>query len=169
MLFNVADLLKEPYGSFREHAIDDDVRIDGETRHVSGAVRFDRTRYGILVRAALDGEGTSYCSRCLRPIRYPIRVAFEEQYVPTVDIGTGAPIEEAAADDEAYRINRRHMVDLAEPIRQYWAMAEPMAPLCADDCAGICPDCGEAARPDHDCGREPADDRWEKLRNLKLG
>ena len=168
MLFNVADLLKEPHGSFREHAIDDDVRIDGAHRHLQGAVRFDRTRYGILVRATLAGEGDAQCSRCLTPVTYPIRVEFEEQYVPTVDLGTGAPVS-SSTDDEAYRIDARHMIDLSEPIRQYWAMAEPMAPLCRPDCAGICAQCGHPAGAGHACGADATDDRWSKLRNLKLG
>jgi uncharacterized protein len=98
-----------------------------------------------------------------------LTIEFEEQYVPTVDIGTGVPVVSSDTDDEAYRITGRHMIDLAEPIRQYWAMAEPMAPVCAEDCAGICPDCGAGASTGHACAADGTDDRWAKLRNLKLG
>ena len=62
------------------------------------------------------------------------------------------------------------MLDLSVPIEQYWAMAEPMAPVCDEACRGLCPVCGkEIGAADHDCTREQIDDRWAKLRNLKLG
>jgi uncharacterized protein len=175
MLFNVASLLKEITGTLREDDIDDDVAIDGETHHLTGHVRFDRTNDGILVRARLHGQTSDACARCLRPVDYPVDIVIEEEYLPTVDVVTGAPLDPAEVEvdairADAYRIDKRHMIDLTEPIEQYWAMALPMAPVCREDCPGLCPSCGqEQDAAGHTCAPDDGDSRWAKLRNLQLG
>lgn len=170
MEFNVASLLKESTGALREFDIDDDVRIDGETHHLRGRARFDRTHDGVLVRANLHGDGAADCARCLRPIEYPIDLIIEEEYLPMVDVMTGALVEPPEGQDDAYRIDNRHMIDLTESIEQYWAMSVPMAPVCRDDCQGLCPVCGNDREAEgHACTREQVDARWAKLQNLQLG
>jgi uncharacterized protein len=170
MQFNVATMLKEHTGAMREYVIDDDVSVEGETRHVTGRARFDRTPDGILVRAQVSGEQTAQCSRCLKDVTYPVHIGFEEEYIPTIDVDTGARVGTPEGEDDAYRIDAHHMLDLAEPIAQYWAMSVPLAPLCEDACRGLCPVCGqEINADDHRCTREQIDDRWAALKNLKLG
>jgi uncharacterized protein len=169
MKFNVASLLKEHTGAWREHTLDDEVLIDGERRRVIGSARFDRTPDGVLARVHLGGSASAECSRCLKPMALPIEVAFEEEYIPTVDIDTAARVQPPEGEEDAYRIDARHMLDLSEAVQQYWAMALPMAPVCSEDCAGICPICGADATQGHDCAGEPADSRWSALRKLKLG
>lgn len=168
MKFNVASLLKEATGAVREYDIDDDVRMDGQTRHVRGHARFDRTPQGVLVRASVAGTMVAQCSRCLKTLTVPVDVAFEEVYLPTHDINTGARIVPEEGEEESYRIDDRHMLDLGEAIAQYWAMAEPMAPLCEEACRGICPQCGAilADGIEHECPRAQADPRWARLAEL---
>jgi uncharacterized protein len=170
MQFNVSSLLKEPTGASREYDIDDDARIDGASHHLRGRARFDRTTDGILVRATLSGTADGVCSRCLRPITVPITIEFDEEYIPTVDVTTGARVDLQEGEEEAYRIDARHTLDLGDAVAQYWSMALPMAPLCSEDCAGLCPVCGdEIAGAEHGCAREQVDARWAKLGTLKLG
>jgi uncharacterized protein len=168
--FNVSSLLKETTGATREYDIDDDVAINGAPRRVKGRVRFDRTPDGILVRARLRGTMESDCSRCLRPLTFPVSVEFDEEYIPTIDILHGGRVEPREDEEDAYRIDERHFLDLREPLDQYWQMALPMAPVCREDCAGLCPDCGgEIGADGHECSHDHSDARWAKLRNLKLG
>lgn len=175
MHFNVASLLKESTGALREYEIDDDVRIEGVTHHLRGHVRFDRTHDGILVRARLQGQGSAECARCLKHIDFPIDLAIEEEYLPTVDVITGADVATPEGEDDsyridAYRIDRRHMIDLSEAIEQYWSMAVPMAPVCREDCPGICAVCGKEREAEgHACTGDQIDARWSELRNLQLG
>jgi uncharacterized protein len=169
MQFNVSSLLKEATGATREYEIDDDLVVEGERHHLIGHVRFDRTPRGILVRAQMDGTMSDVCSRCLKPITYPVHIEFEEEYRPTVDVNTGAPVALEEGDEEPYRISPRHMLDLSEPAQQYWALTLPMAPLCDEKCAGLCPVCGEEiSDAGHACTREQVDARWSKLADLKL-
>jgi uncharacterized protein len=169
MQFNVVSLLKEATGATREYDIDAvDVATDGEPVTLSGHARFDRTPRGIFVRASFDGVHDEVCSRCLRPITIPIHIEFQEEYLPTVDVVTGAPADLEEGDQEAYRISPNHVIDLAEPAREYWQMALPMAPLCRDDCPGLCPLCGtELSDVGHACTREQVDARWAKLAGLR--
>jgi uncharacterized protein len=167
MLYNVSSLLKEHTGSSREHDIDDDVQIDGERRHVTGHARLDRTPRGILVRATLAGAMPGQCSRCLRPIETPVAFSIEEEFLPTIDVTTGVRIPAEEGEDDAYRIDARHMLDLREPARQYWAMSLPMAPACEGGCSGICARCGKEETADHPCVEQPADERWAKLAELR--
>jgi uncharacterized protein len=166
--FNVSELLRESYGSFRAHDIDYDVRIDGKPQRLIGQVRFDRVPEGILVRATLHGERRTECSRCLEPCTLPIDLTIEEQYIPTIDPLTGTRVTPPEGEEDAYRINERHVIDLSVPVQQYWTMAQPIAPVCREDCAGFCPTCGARRDPGHACADEGIDDRWARLRDLKL-
>jgi uncharacterized protein len=169
MQFNVSSLLQEATGSTREYDIDDDLVVEGERHHLTGHVRFDRTPRGIFVRARMDGAMSDVCSRCLKPVTYPVQIEFEEEYLPTVDVNTAAPVDLEEGDEDPYRISRRHVLDLSEPAQQYWTLALPMAPLCDENCAGLCPVCGEEiSDAGHTCTREQVDARWSKLANLKL-
>lgn len=170
MQFNVSSLLQEATGTIREYDIDDDVRVDGEKRHLIGHVRFDRTPRGILVRARMSGSASDVCSRCLKPLTFEVHVDFDEMYYPSIDVHTGARVNLEEGIDDAYRINERHVIDLSEPVQQYWSMSLPMAPLCDDNCAGLCPVCGEELRDAaHACTRDQVDARWSRLAELKLG
>ena len=169
MQFNVSDLLREAYGAVREYEIDEEMRIDGQSRRLSGHVRLDRVPQGIFVRAALRSIFTAECSRCLDAFSAPVDLMIEEQYIPTVDLVTGAKVRPTEGEEDAYRINERHMLDLTLPVQQYWTMAQPIAPVCREDCEGICPTCGARRGAGHACAPDQVDGRWEKLRDLRFG
>lgn len=168
MQFNVSELLREGYSSFREFAIDEDLQIDGASRRLTGHVRFDRVPDGIFVRATLHGEASDECSRCLDPFTFPVEIVIEEQYIPHLDPVTGARVTPPEGEEDAYRIDERHIINLALPAQQYWTMSLPIAPVCRDDCGGICPTCGERREAGHPCSAAADDGRWAKLRDLKL-
>ncbi len=167
MLYNVATILQETTGSSREYAADDSIIIDAEPRRLRGRVRLDRTPRGILLRATLDGFFDTDCSRCLKPCTLPVALSIAEVFIPQVDLTTGARIEAIEGEEEAYGINSRNELDLAEVIQHYWTMTAPMAPVCREDCPGLCPSCGEDANPSHTCAQTPVDDRWSKLAQLR--
>jgi uncharacterized protein len=167
MLYNVASILKEHIGATREIDIDDDMPVDGRRVHLTGHARLDRTPRGILVRATMHGTHEDQCSRCLRPTSTPIDITMEEEFIPIIDVDSGVRVEMREGEEDAFRINTRHELDLREPLAQYWAMALPMAPVCADKCAGLCPRCGREATGGHLCNDQPVDERWAKLARLK--
>jgi uncharacterized protein len=168
MQINVSQLLREPMGATRDYQINEvtDVVGDGKDYLVQGDVRLLRTQGSILAKCALSTEVELTCSRCLTVFRYPLTLNFEEEYSPTVDVVSGAPLplpEEAGA----FTIDERHILDLTEAAHQYTLLAIPMKPLCHQDCAGLCPQCGHNLNQGRcDCPAPDIDPRWSELKKL---
>ena len=168
MEFNVSQLLREPLGSRSEYQVDEQVRTnDDMSVDVRGDVSLLRTDRSILVHADLASEIEVDCSRCLTPMRLPVDLAIEEEYYPTVDIVTGAPLP-LPEEPGTFLLDEHHVLDLGEAIRQYLLLAEPMQAFCRPDCAGLCPECG-ADRNVQPCGcsTELVDERWLALNRLE--
>ena len=142
MQLNIAQLLKESIGAERTYPIDEFIEIDGSDVRVKGEVKLIRTDRGILAEGRVEANLRIECSRCLETFAYPVNLDFKEEYFPTIDIVSGVAVE--APDDEptAFTIDRNHIIDLDQAIREYTILAVPMKPLCKNDCSGLCPDCG---------------------------
>ena len=64
--------------------------------------------------------------------------------------------------------NRDDQIDLDEVLREQFYLALPMKPLCREDCAGLCPQCGTNRNTGTcSCETEPEDPRLAPLRRLK--
>ena len=166
--YNVATLLKEPVGSTREYELEGQVLMEedsGRTRPLAGHATFLRTEQGVLVTARLRGVEGEQCSRCLREFDLPVSLEIEEEFFARVDAETGATTP-PPEDPEVFLIDADHTLDMDEAVRQYWAMALPMQPLCRPDCRGLCPRCGQNLN-EGACACPPEeDDRWSALREL---
>jgi len=141
--FNVATLLQEPVGSTRLGEVEDEpvqVSAAGYTSAVSGRVRFMRTQRGVLMHADLVTRPVLECARCLTLFRAEVRLVIDEEFVPLRDPVTGEAVE---ADPDEFRIDGRNHLDLSEAVRQYEQAALPIQPVCREDCAGLCPVCGQ--------------------------
>jgi len=171
--YNVAGLLREPPGTARtdhvtipiaELPIADDLSL---ATPVVGDIKLSRTNRGLLVRAALDTALAETCSRCLGPAQTPVHVELEQEALPSIDIETGAPVD-LSQDPDALVIDEHHELDLEPPIRDAISLAEPIAPLCRDDCAGLCPECGADlnADPGHHHDDDEIDPRLAGLAEL---
>jgi DUF177 domain-containing protein len=155
MLFNVAQLLKSPVGTslesdFNEEQVqlDDELKLSGP---ITGHARMRHINQGLLVDGWVDLTLEMACVRCLKEFQQPLHVTFEERFVPTVDVVTGAPVRFVDEGDDVFFIDDHHQVDLTEAIRQRTLLELPTAPLCKPDCAGLCPSCG------HDLNTGPCD------------
>ncbi|MDD4858965.1 MAG: DUF177 domain-containing protein [Dehalococcoidales bacterium] len=169
MEINVAGLLHETVGAVREYELAGaEITADDITfRQVSGQLKLTRTPRGILVEGKFSGEVELICSRCLSAFRYPLTISFQEEFLPTIDINSGLPVE-APDEPGAFRIDDHHIIDVDEAIRQYALMAVPMKPLCEDSCAGLCPGCGKNLNKGTcGCPSETTDPRWAKLGELR--
>ena len=105
----------------------------------------------------------SLCSRCLRDIEVPLEVEIDEEALPSVDIDTGQPVD-VSAEPDVIRLNGQHELELEPVVREAIQLAEPIAPLCREDCPGLCATCGEELTgPPHE-HEEEIDPRLEALR-----
>ncbi len=172
LVFNVAGLLAQPPGTVRTFAIADvlpdvgpDLRLASP---VEGSVRIGRTNRGLLVTGRLRTSLEEQCSRCLRDIEVPLDVSLEEEVLPSIDLATGLPLDDTA-EPEIPRLTDHHELDLEPLVREAIQLAEPIAPLCREDCPGLCPVCGEElASGVHDHDEVPIDPRLEALRAFRV-
>ena len=150
MQMNVAQLLKSPVGSTRNHKVSGAIDISGGgvCSEVYGEVQLLRTNRGILVRGTLNTEIEVTCSRCLNIFRCSLALNIEEEYFPVIDVVSGSSLD-VPEEPGCFTIDESHILDLTEAVRQYALLARPMKPLCREDCAGLCPGCG------HNLNEEP--------------
>jgi uncharacterized protein len=169
MDMNVSQLLRDPIGSTRNYHVDEvvDITGDGNNHKIQGDCRLLRTQRSILVKCALNTEMELTCSRCLVNFRQPLKIKFEEEFLPTLDVQSGMPLP-PPEESSSFTIDEQHILDLTEAIRQYYLLAVPMKALCKKDCAGLCPTCGNNLNQGKcDCPDEDTDPRWSKLAELK--
>jgi uncharacterized protein len=169
MDMNVSQLLRDPIGSTRDYHIDElvDITGDGNNRKIQGDCHMLRTQRSILVKCVLYTDVELNCSRCLCRFRQPLKIKFEEEFLPTLDVENGTPLP-PPEDAAIFTIDEQHTLDLTEAVRQYYLLAVPMKPLCKKECAGLCPTCGKNLNQGKcDCPADDTDPRWPKLAELQ--
>jgi uncharacterized metal-binding protein YceD (DUF177 family) len=140
-----------------------------QIRDLEGDLRLTRTNRGLLVVGVLRSAIEQTCSRCLRDIEWPVEIEVDEEALPTLDFVSGLPVDRSAEPD-ALRLTDHHELDLEEEVRDGLLLAEPIAPLCREDCPGLCVVCGlELASGPHDHPDDDIDPRLEALRGFVDG
>jgi uncharacterized protein len=110
----------------------------------------------LTVSGSAEAPWAGTCRRCLRDVVGTARADLREVY------------ERHPVEGETWPL-RGDQVDLTEMVREEVVLALPLAPVCQDDCQGLCPECG-ADRNESDCGHTVADGdpRWAALDDLKF-
>jgi uncharacterized protein len=173
--FNVVGLLHEPPGATRDVRLRDHYATLGPDVELAGPLdvdlRLQRTNRGILVRGELRAPLRRTCARCTDPYVEEVTVTVDEEFLPALDLATGAPVSVVATEeDAALRLNDHHELILDGIAHDELALTEPMHPLCRPDCPGLCVECGERLdRGDHAHGGEEIDPRLAGLAALLNG
>jgi len=170
MHYNVAQLLKESIGASRDYPIEGTLEaideLNPEAVPVEGRVNLTRTESGILARGKACASLHAECVRCLEPFDLDIQFKFEEEYVPSIDVETGATLP-VGADSPELVISDHHMLDLTEVLRQYVVVEMASTALCRPDCKGLCSQCGQNLNLGTcGCEQESIDPRLDILRQL---
>ena len=138
MKINVAQQIKESVGSVRHVIIDE---TDSAGLPVRGKLQLLRTNRSILVSGKLHTTARDVCSRCLDEFEYPLTLDIEEEYFLTREPVSGTPLT-PPPESGAFTIEESNILDLSEAVRQYTLLAQPIKPICREDCAGLCSQCG---------------------------
>lgn len=190
MLFNVAQLLKEPVGAVRRYQLNEDMNaVDPELQLLGpllGTVQIMRTNSGVLVTGDFNTAARVTCGRCTEPIVMPLRVQLEENFRPLTEVETGRYLrpdefqgDDADFEDNALVIDEHHILDLSEVVRQNIWLAMPMYPSCNWVGEGECPNfiaqrialrklAEDADEEETDILPEGVDPRWAALLKLRL-
>jgi uncharacterized protein len=141
--------------------------VSAATGATRGTVRVSRTNRGVLVDARLRTALAGECARCLRPLTTPIEITLEEEYLPSIDLQSGRPVD-TATEPEALRLTDHHELDLGPSVRDAISLAEPIAPLDRPDCPGLCVVCGlPLDEGEHDHPDDDIDPRLEALKAFR--
>ena len=168
MRLNVLRELRQPLGSVTEYEINEpSLKVDGVALEaLAGTATLLRTDEGLLVSLRIAARMPEQCARCLAATASEVLIDFQEEYVPTIDAATGAPVRMPKGAD-VFRIEPNFDLDLREALRQYILMCEPAKPLCTPQCAGLCPGCGADLNVDACRCASAADERWSVLAGFK--
>jgi uncharacterized protein len=126
-------------------------------------LRLEAVMEGVLVSGTAQAPLTGECARCLDTIDDEISVDLQELYfypdrVPDEDDDAGA--------DDVLRTVVDDMLDLEPALRDAVVLALPRAPLCRDDCPGLCSECGARLADDPEHAHDTIDPRWAALAEL---
>jgi uncharacterized protein len=162
LLINAAELLRRP-GSERavellatvtELGILDDPRLEPDAE-VDIRLRLESLTDGIVVDGLVRTPWVGTCRRCLARAAGVLQSDVHELY------------QLAVTDPEAFEIVGDQL-DLRRMVREIVVLDAPATPLCRDDCAGLCPQCGvDLNTTTCSCVAEHADDRWSALAELR--
>jgi uncharacterized protein len=112
---------------------------------------------GVLVTGTVTADMSGECARCLEPWE-------DELTVEVTELFLYEPDPEADAELDAPRYVDGDRLDIEPVIRDALVLALPLAPLCSDDCAGLCSECGaRLADVDADHSHGTMDPRWARL------
>jgi uncharacterized protein len=137
-------------------------------------LRLESVMEGVLVTGTVSATMTGECGRCLEPVSQPVTAHIQELFrypdsgpYGGAKQGTRAELADGEDDDELPQLVD-DLIDLEPVLRDALVLELPMTPLCRDDCAGLCADCGERLDDlpaDH--SHEAVDPRWAALSGLR--
>lgn len=119
-------------------------------------IQLEAVSEGVLVTVTATAPLTGECARCLEPLAQTLDLRFQELF--NYSQGSG---EEP---DDGYSLEA-DLLDLEPVLRDAVVLALPLAPLCREDCPGLCAECGvQLARAGPEHRHEAATDpRWTQL------
>lgn len=123
-------------------------------------LRLEAVSEGVLVTGVAGVHLAGECARCLTPLEQDLDVDLQELFL------YGDRHMEGADEEEVARL-QGELLDLEPALRDAVVLELPFQPLCREDCAGLCQECGANLNddPDHDHGPR-VDSRWGALAGL---
>ena len=161
-IIHAAPLLRAPGSRREEHARAALTAATGsasevpEGEDVVADLVLESLNGGALTAAGtIDAPWAGECVRCLGPARGRLHVEVRELFEPGSD------------NEETYPLDG-DQIDLEPLVRDAVLLELPLAPLCADDCQGLCPVCGVNRNVTScTCAAEARDPRWSALDQLR--
>ena len=121
-------------------------------------LRLEAVVEGVLVTGTATVQLVGECVRCLTEVTDEMSFDLQELFFHP---GREVDEDEPLVEDE--------LVNLEPVLRDVVVMDLPFAPLCREDCAGLCPECGADLNedPEHEHELDVAP-RWSKLVDLDV-
>lgn len=121
-------------------------------------IQLEGVTEGVLVTAVVTAPLSGECARCLESFSSATSVRFQELFT----------LAEGAVGADAYVLDSG-LLDLEPALRDALVLELPLSPLCADDCQGLCSECGiRLADAPADHGHEQRGALWEALKDVRV-
>jgi uncharacterized protein len=119
-------------------------------------VRLESVVEGVLATGTVAAYATGECSRCLTALNWDLEVDFQElfEYEDNEDL-----------DEDAFKLEG-DLMDLEPVLRDSLVLSLPLAPLCDDECRGLCNQCGTDLNENPEHQHDVVDARWQALSAL---
>ena len=130
-------------------------------------LRLESVLEGVLVSGTVDLEIAGECARCLDPLGWHEEIDITELFRYPATDARGAVVEEADESDDPLPTMQDDLIDLHPTLRDAVVIDLPLAPLCRDECLGLCPECGFRLEEDPGHAHEATDPRWAALAALR--
>ena len=132
-------------------------------------VKASRADGRIIALISISGNVSVSCSRCLEPAG--VAIEGELRYLFSLDKEEdkrSEPEYDADGDEELVLLDSwEDEIDLGPLVWEVLITLLPAAPLCSEDCRGLCPKCGANLNVTScKCRDEESDPRFEALRSL---
>ena len=118
---------------------------------------------GIMVTGTASAPWRGECRRCGGAVEGTVVAEVRERYAP---VAPGGGTRDG--DEEAYPLVGDEL-DLEPLARDAVLLELPLAPLCTEDCRGLCPVCGANRNTETCACAVPGDPRWSALDVLRDG
>ena len=130
-MLDVGDLLTHP-GETRQVEFAGTLEAEVPQGRVTGPVdvagRLEGLTDGVYLVARVNVPVSVTCTRCLADSDEDLEIELRQLFA-------------REPDEDGYGI-REHWIDTEGPIHDEVVLALPLAPVCRDDCKGICASCG---------------------------
>jgi len=128
-----------------------------------------RSGSDLLFDGSFHGQFTGYCGRCLEQYGFTLDQDFDFVLTPEPR-KTERGAEELHSGELGLSYYSGDEIDLAPLMIEQVVLALPTRPLCAEDCRGLCKECGaNLNRETCDCSDKAGDPRMAIFRTLKVG
>ena len=119
----------------------------------------------VYLHGKISARVVCECGRCLCRFSHPIQSEVHIQYLPLARFQNAMERENMQRDIDVI-FYTGEVIHLNEIILEQLIMSIPIRPLCADNCKGLCPCCGEDRNKiECSCKNEPVDFRLAPLAN----
>jgi uncharacterized protein len=136
---------RQPLNHFSRIFQPDEVGQEGDAYRIVAPVHLDFDLHKDKDKFRLVGTARTElelpCSRCLEPFRMPVDSSFDLRFLPATEMAADEE-REVQEEDLETSYYRDDQIDLNELLREQFYLALPMKPLCAEDCKGLCAQCG---------------------------
>lgn len=134
-------------------------------------LRLQQSGQMVEVDGRLETTIALSCGRCLQPYEKVLCSRFALTFTPYVaDEQQDEEAEiELDTDELGLVYYRDECLDLLPPLQDQLVMALPIAPLCSEECRGLCPECGcDLNKETCHCEKKIFNNKFSALAGLKL-